>query len=185
MDILRHITNRSLAHIMRFSAHPQHFKESVAEHSFFTTYITAILCKLLKEEGIEVDAEKAIFMSLVHDSEERFSGDILSPFKNYSPKVNEAIREVNFELIQEAFEGLPDSVKNDFIALWSEEGEGESIEAEIVKKADRLSLLSKCKEEVAAGNEFFREIYEDQLKLLNKDEKPWWHAIKKKVLSLE
>ncbi|MCP6726501.1 MAG: HD domain-containing protein [Patescibacteria group bacterium] len=183
MDILRHIKNRSLAHIVRYSAHPQHFGESVAEHSFYTAYITAILCRLLKEEEVEINTEKAISMALVHDAEEMFSGDILGPFKHYSEEVTSAIRKVNLEIIQDAFEGLPESLSNHFIALWTEEGEGESIEAQVVKKADRLSLIAKCAEEVHAGNEFFKEMYENQLALLNRDDKPWWNKIKAKVLS--
>jgi len=183
MDILRHIKDRSLAHIIRYSSLPKHFKESVAEHSFYTTYITLILCRLLKEEEMEIDAEKAISMALIHDSEEKFSGDILSPFKNYSGEVTDAIRKVNLELIRDAFEGLPTSLTNHFVSLWAEEGEGVSIEAQVVKMADRLSLIAKCGEEVKAGNEFFQEIYEDQLARLNRDDKPWWNKIKGKVLS--
>ena len=183
MDILRHIKNRSLAHIVRYSAHPQHFSESVAEHSFYTAYIAAILCRLLKEEDVEIDTEKTISMALVHDAEEVFSGDILGPFKHYSKEVTEAIRKVNVEIIQDAFEGLPNSLRNHFVSLWVEEGEGVSIEAQVVKMADRLSLIAKSGEEVNAGNEFFREMYEDQLALLNRDDKPWWNAIKAKVLS--
>ncbi len=183
MDILRHIKNRSLAHIIRYSAHPQHFGESVAEHSFYTAYITAILCRLLKEEEVNIDAEKAISMALVHDAEEMFSGDILGPFKHYSDEVTEAIRKVNLDIIRDAFEGLPNSLTNHFVALWVEEGEGVGIEAQVVKMADRLSLIAKCAEEVKAGNEFFQEMYDEQLARLNRDDKPWWNTIKAKVLS--
>lgn len=182
-DIFDHILNRSLAHITRFSAHPQHFEESVAEHSFFTAYITAILCHLLKEQEEKIDTAKAVSMALVHDVEEMFSGDILSPFKHYSPEVTSAIRKVSVEVIEGAFKGLPTSLKEHFISLWTEEGEGKGIEAQVVKMADRLSLLAKCAEEVKAGNEFFKEIYELQLRSLKGDKLPWWGEIKEKVLS--
>lgn len=182
-DMFEHIKNRSLAHITRFSAHPQHFEESVAEHSFFTAYITALMCRLLQEQGEKIDATKAISMALVHDMEEMFSGDILGPFKHYSPEVTKAIRKVNIEVIKGAFKGLPESLREHFISLWTEEGKGESIEAQVVKMADRLSLVAKCAEEVKAGNEFFKEIYERQLKVLNEEGQSWWGKIKAKVLS--
>ncbi len=103
LPIFKHILNRSLAHVVRFSAKPQHFSESVAEHSFYVAYIARILCDLIKGNGRIVDAEKVITMALVHDMEEMYSGDILSPFKHYSEKVRAAIREVNQEVVKEAF----------------------------------------------------------------------------------
>ncbi|MDP3900962.1 MAG: HD domain-containing protein [bacterium] len=178
-----HILNRALAHIMRFSSHPQHFPESVAEHSFYTAYFTLILCRMLEREGEKIDTAKAISMALVHDAEEMFSGDILGPFKHHSQEVTEAVRKVNLELIQDAFEGLSEDVASHLISLWSEEGKGESMEAQVVKMADRLSLLSKCAEEVKAGNTFFENIYEAQFKQLSEDSKPWWSKIKKEVLN--
>ncbi|MBI2112960.1 MAG: HD domain-containing protein [Candidatus Wildermuthbacteria bacterium] len=184
MDIFSHILNRSLAHVMRFSSKPQHFKESVAEHSFFVAYFTCILCDLLKEAGQDINSEKALRMALVHDLEEVFSGDILSPFKHYSQEVTAAIRKVNLEIIQEAFQGLPAKLSAHYISLWTEEGEGKSIEAKVVKIADKLSLLGKCAEEVKAGNEFFKDMYEWQLQSLRGYDAPWWNLVKQKVLSV-
>lgn len=181
--MFKHILNRALAHIVRFSATPQHFPESVAEHSFYTSYFTALICKLLEGKGENVDTAKAISMALIHDTEERFSGDILSPFKHYSPEVTNAIKKVNNEVIDISFEGLPDSLKEYYISLWKEEGKGESIEARVVKMADRLSLISKSAEEVKAGNKFFVDIYEDQLKAFQEYDYPWWVKIRDDVLS--
>lgn len=183
MNIFDHILNRSIAHIVRFSTTPRHFSESVAEHSFYVAYITAILSKLAKAKGHQVDHAKAISMALVHDMEEQFSGDILGPFKSFSPEVKTAIRKVNKEVIHQCFEGLPESLQNHFVALWIEEGEGESAEAQIVKAADRLALVAKCYEEVKTGNEFFRHIYEGSLHTLRTTKLPWWDDIKDEVLA--
>ncbi|MEK7178775.1 MAG: YfbR-like 5'-deoxynucleotidase [Patescibacteria group bacterium] len=184
-SIFNHITNRSLAHVIRFSSHPQHFQESVAEHSFFTAYITAILCDLVSESGTSVNAEKAIAMALIHDSEEVFSGDILSPFKHHSPAVKEAIRDVNKELIKEVFEDLPEGLREKYTGLWNEEGRQEGIEAQIVKVADRLSLVGKCAEEMKAGNQFFKNMHDHELRVLEEDGAEWWVKIKGEVLGRE
>ncbi|MBI1984492.1 MAG: HD domain-containing protein [Candidatus Wildermuthbacteria bacterium] len=184
-SIFSHILNRSLAHVMRFSSKPQHFKESVAEHSFFVAYIVSILCELLKEAGEKIDAEKALRMALVHDIEETFSGDILGPFKHHSLEVSLAIQKVNKEVIAETFQNLPQSLAGHFVSLWTEEGEGKSIEAQVVKSADRLSLIAKCAEEVKTGNTFFKEIYETQLSSLRQYHVSWWDKIKGKVLPRE
>lgn len=180
--IFKHIQNRSLAHVMRFNLKPQHFPESVADHSYFVAYIVAILLKLLEKQGIEVNKEKALQMALVHDMEEIYSGDIVTPFKYYSPEVTEAIKKVNQELIGDVFHDLPEDTAFHFISLWNEEGKGETIEAQVVKVADKLSLVSKCEEEVQVGNEHFKGIYDTGLKFLDEYDKPWWQKIKKEIL---
>lgn len=179
---MAHIEDRSLAHIARFSSRPQHFPESVADHSFFVTYITSVLCELLRMRGEKVDSEKAITMALLHDMEERFSGDILSPFKHHSKEVNSAIRVVNRKLISGVFEGLPKHIEKQYTALWNEEGRQKSVEAQVVKMADRLSLLAKCKEEMDAGNSFFTEIYKREHKKVIENKQRWFKIIRADVL---
>ena len=182
--IFDHILDRSLAHVTRFNSFPQHFQESVAEHSFFVAYIVTILIQLLEKQGVEVDKAKAVSMALVHDIEEKFSGDILSPFKHYSQEITSTVRKVNQEIIKQSFEGLPESLAAHYIALWTEDSEGESRESQIVKTADKLSLISKCAEEVKVGNEFFQQIYEDQVRGLREYDVEWWQKIKEQVLPI-
>jgi len=167
---------------MRFSATPQHFPESVAEHSFYTAYIVSLLCDLAEQKGAKFNRGKTISMALVHDTEEMFSGDILTPFKHYSPEVKEIIQKVNREVVPQVFENLPEDMREKYVALWNEDSKGESMEAQMVKVADRLSLLSKCAEEVKVGNGYFENIYESQLKLLKEYDASWWKKIKDQVL---
>lgn len=182
MNIFSHFLPRSLAHVRRFNLEPQHFPESVAEHSFFVAYITTILCNLLEEAGESVEKEKAVEMALIHDMEESFFGDILTPFKHYSAEITSAIRKVNEEVITQIFQDLPPALASHYITLWNEEGKGETIEAQVVKIADKLSLISKCAEEMKIGNEFFRKIYDKELEGLRVYDKPWWAKIKERVL---
>ena len=182
MTIFPHILNRGLAHVIRFSATPQHFPESVAEHSFYTAYYVSLLCDLLQKAGESVDREKAISMALIHDMEEMFSGDILSPFKHYSPEVRASIQKVNKEAMPQVFENLPKHMQEKYIALWNEDSEGKSVEAQTIKAADHLSLLSKCVEEVKVGNQFFEKIYQEHLQFLLGYEPSWWQSIKNQVL---
>ena len=182
MKLFDHIMGRSLAHSVRYSSTPQNFPESVAEHSFFTAYIASVLCNLLEKEGVEVDRARAIEMALVHDVEEQLSGDILGPFKHYSPEVREAITKVNKEVIPHVFEGLPKDLRNYYITLWTEDNVGETLEAQIVKMADKISLVSKCEEEIKVGNDFFEDILSGQIESLKEDEKDWWLKIRSQVL---
>lgn len=182
MNIFSHIVNRGLAHVVRFSSTPQHFPESVAEHSFYTAYYVSLLCDILEKVDVAVNRERALTMALIHDTEEMFSGDILNPFKHYSLDVKAAIQKVNEEVIPQMYEGLPEDMQEKYIAIWNEESKGESMEAQVVKIADRLSLLTKCKEEVKVGNDFFEKIYEGQLKYLRSFDTPWWQKIKDQIL---
>lgn len=181
--IFDHLLNRNLAHVTRYNNRPQHFPESVAEHSFYVSYFTLIICELLEKKKMHVSKEKALKMAIIHDAEEGYSGDILNPFKHYNEKVYQAIKEVDRELIKEVFLDLPESLRVEFINTWSEESKGETAEAQIVKVADKLSLLSKCFEEIQAGNNYFEEIYKLQLSSLKKLDFSWWGKIKEDMLS--
>ena len=181
-DTFNHFLNRSLAHVKRFNSQPQHFPESVAEHTFYVAYFTIILSSFLKRAGEPVDETKAIKLALLHDMEEAISGDILNPFKHYNDEVLSAIRKVNKETIGLMFEDLPKDLGAELIEIWNEDLERETKESQIIKVADRLSLIAKCYEEIKAGNGFFEPIYERELGKLYKLELSWWQKIKDDIL---
>jgi 5'-deoxynucleotidase len=183
MSLFNYFLNRNLAHVKRFNNRPLLFPESVAEHSFYTAHFTQIICWALKKKKIEIDSQKALSMALIHDAEEGFSGDILNPFKHFNEKIAGAIREVNEETIGMMFEELPKELSKELIDLWHEEQKRESVESQVVKLADSLSLLSKCFEEIEAGNSNFHEIYRKVIKDLNVQKYPWWRKIKGEILA--
>jgi len=124
----------------------------------------------------------ALKIALLHDMEERFSGDILTPFKHYNEDVLNAIRKVNEEMIQLVFEDLPPKLREEFVGLWNQDIALTTREAQIVKVADKLSLLSKCYEEIKIGNEYFKPIYEREVERLAALPWPWWQEIKEHIL---
>jgi 5'-deoxynucleotidase len=178
-----HFLNRNLAHVVRFNNRPQLFPESVAEHSYYVAYFTMLLTSVMKKNKISVDAQKAVQMAMIHDAEEGFSGDILNPFKHYNDKVFAAIREVNREMIAEMFVDLPKALSTEIVDLWKEENAATSVEAQVVKIADKLSLLSKCHEEIQTGNNYFKDIYSRELKELKTLKWPWWAKIRPQILT--
>ena len=180
--IFKYISDRTLSHIIRFNRMTQHFPEDVAEHSFYTAHFTQILCDLLAVRKIKIDALRAISMALLHDQEEALTGDIITPTKRGSEKISEAIDELNKDLIKLRFEGLPESLARAYVKLWLEEEASQTIEAQIVKVADKLSLIAKCFEEIEAGNSYFEEIYKEQFTSLKKLDYPWWKKIRSSVL---
>lgn len=183
MSFFNYLLNRSLAHVKRFNNRPLHFPESVAEHSYYVAHYTQLICWLLGKRGVKIDTQKAVSMALIHDAEEGFSGDILNPFKHFNDKVAQAIKEVNEETIGMMFEDLPKDASKELIDLWHEEQGRITIESQIVKVADTLSLVSKCFEEIEAGNTYFQEIYKRELANLKNLDFDWWQGIKKELLA--
>ncbi len=181
-NVFEHFLDRSLAHVVRFNSRPQHFPESVAEHSFYVTYFASILLFFLKRAGEEVSEARTLKIALIHDMEEAFSGDILTPFKHYNDEVLATIRKVNQETISKLLKKLPDELSQEFIELWNEELKQESKEAQVAKLSDKLSLIAKCYEEMKVGNEFFRPIYDRELSKLYNLEYGWWQKIKGEIL---
>lgn len=180
--VFEHFLDRSLAHVIRFNSRPQHFPESVAEHTFYVAYFSALLISFLRKAGDQVDEAKVLKMALVHDMEESFSGDILTPFKHFNDEIVQAIDKVNQQAIKLVFENLPPDLQGEYIALWTENGEHKTTEAQIVKIADKISLLAKCREEMRAGNDYFRRIYERDLERIREYEYPWWQKVRAEII---
>ena len=107
-------------------------KESIAEHSFSTTFIAYVMSQLEPK----VDALKLTTMCLVHDLPEARIGDLNTVHKTYV-SANEA------KAVKDTTEDLPFGAS---IALLIDEfNEGSSPEAKLAHDADQLSLILELK----------------------------------------
>ena len=109
--------------------------ESIAEHSFGVAFTTMLLVDAVRAEGETVDGERALRMAIVHDMAEARTGDIPMPQK--TPELAGKLHEVESAVIG----GLLDASS---IALWQEVERGESLEARIVKAADKIQMMAKA-----------------------------------------
>ena len=107
-------------------------KESIAEHSFSTTFIAYVLSQLEPT----VDALKLTTMCLVHDLPEARIGDLNTVHKTYVT-ANEA------KALRDTTEGLPFGAS--IVSLLDEYNEGRSAEAKLAHDADQLSLILELK----------------------------------------
>jgi putative hydrolase of HD superfamily len=113
-------------------------KETVAEHSWHL----ALICWLLqnefeKESNVKLDLMKMMKMCLMHDLVEIDAGDPSAWDKDPLIKNKKSAREKESAI--KRFGNLPGLLSSEFLALWHEHENGESLEAILVKAVDRLN----------------------------------------------
>jgi putative hydrolase of HD superfamily len=109
--------------------------ESIAEHSFGVCVVAMLLVDDLRAHGTAVDGEKVLRMAIVHDAAEACTGDIPMPAK--TDELSKALEEAEGKLLERT---LPPAQ----LALWREVEEGATLEARIVKAADKIQMLIKA-----------------------------------------
>jgi len=113
-------------------------KESVAEHSFCTTFIAYVMS--LMEPG--VDALKLISMCLIHDLPEARIGDLNTVHKQY-------VTADETRALDDATRGL--AFSRNLKDLMQEYNEGISKEARLAHDADQLALVLELKDLMDIG----------------------------------
>ena len=112
--------------------------ESVAEHSFCTTFIAYVMSEL--EPG--VDARKLISMCLLHDFAEARVGDLNTVHKKY-------VRADEPAALADASRGL--AFGQNMKDLVREYNEGRTTEAKLAHDADQLALILELKDLMDIG----------------------------------
>ncbi len=160
---------RSLMTVGRFSVYKCHFREDVAQHSYFTAVYAMILADLERGKGTEVDVEKLLRMALLHDAEEARTGDIHHPFKHQDAPFAETLDNRALEWFENLMGGLPEDLAHDYIRLRRASREVSANEAGILKAADKIEALLWAYEEYLLGNVHVRRalIVEDILSKLD------------------
>ncbi len=122
--------------------------EDVAQHSFETVSITLLLGDLSDKN---IDLEKALKMATLHDWAEAITGD-------FSKELTEQIgaekkKEIEESVLENLFEDENISQKEEYLDLWRDYSEEESIEAILVKIADKLSILLEVSKLLKQGKD--------------------------------
>jgi putative hydrolase of HD superfamily len=108
--------------------------ESVADHSYGVALVALLLTDAVRDEGEAVDGERVLRMALVHDAPEARTGDVPMPSK--TAESVRALAEVEERLARELLPG-------DLADAWREAEQGTSLEARIVKAADKVQMMIK------------------------------------------
>ncbi len=163
------ISIRALMTVGRFSVYKCHFREDVAQHSYFTALYAMILADLEKQRGVPIDIERLLRMALLHDAEEARTGDIHHPFKHQDVQFAGSLNEKALEWFERLMGSLPKELAQSYVAFRRLSEDASLKETSIVKAADKIEALLWAYEEYLLGNEHVRRerIVEDILSKLD------------------
>ena len=108
-------------------------RESTAEHS----WRLAMLLMVIREDFKDLDIDKAIKMSLVHDLGELYDGDISAKLQND----NDNKAEMEEKAMRRMLTILPENLAENIYDLWKEYNECSTKEAKLVKAMDKLETI--------------------------------------------
>jgi putative hydrolase of HD superfamily len=160
---------RSLMTVGRFSVYKCHFREDVAQHSYYTALYAMVLADLEQKRGTKVDVERLLRMALLHDAEEARTGDIHHPFKHQDAAFAEKLDDRALEWFENLMGSLPPDLAHEYIRLRRSSREISATEVSILKAADKIEALLWAYEEYLLGNVHVRKalIVEDILSKLD------------------
>jgi len=109
--------------------------ESVADHSYSMAIIGMVISDLQN-----YDSEKIIKMILLHDLAESKIGD-------HTPEElsKEEKKKLENNAFDEIIKDLPDLIKSQYLQIWQEYQENNSLESKIVHQIDKLEMAIQAK----------------------------------------
>lgn len=130
--------------------------ESVAAHSFGVSLTAMLLADEIKLRGVEIDIERVLRMSILHDWAETRIGDMPRTATHYfgANTRKEAETAAFAEIVEEL------TTKTILIALHHDYEKRESLEARLVKAADIIDLLVQAYALERAGARGLDEFWE-------------------------
>lgn len=108
--------------------------ESIADHSYGVAVVTMLLVDAVRATGESIDGERALRMALLHDAAEARTGDV--PMPNKTPELSAALEKVEETIVA----GL---LPPPHLEQWREAEAGKTLEARIVKAADKIQMMVK------------------------------------------
>jgi putative hydrolases of HD superfamily len=131
--------------------------ESVASHSFGVAFIAMLLADRAEARGMTINIERVLRMALLHDLHEVRMGDLPNTIKQYfdSSSLKAADERIATEILTNL--GSPG---RKYIEIWRDYEDRVSLEARLVKAADKLDLLLQAYEYEKGGARHLQEFWE-------------------------
>ena len=93
-------------------------------------------------------------LAMYHDCSEILTGDMPTPIKYYNPEIKEAYKEVEAVANKKLLGMLPEDLRPDYKPFFDHSDEDPEL-LKLLKAADKISALIKCREEISLGNKEF------------------------------
>ena len=168
-------TLHTMVYHMRYSGAHVIRKENVAEHSYFVTMIADLIAQdiRIKHNEVKIDQLKLLHMALYHDTEEAYTGDLITPVKNKSQTLRDEWDKLCSIMMQEGLQhDFPgqEHIKNHILSIHTmyETGKNEVLENQIVKFADGFQSLVYLLREIGFGNQYVVPIIQNIIQSLQK-----------------
>jgi 5'-deoxynucleotidase YfbR-like HD superfamily hydrolase len=131
--------------------------ESVAAHTFGVAFIAMLLADRAVARGLPVNVERVLRMALLHDLSEVRTGDLPNTIKQYfeSSMLKAADERVVTDILTKL--GVDG---NGYLQIWRDYEDRVSLEARLVKAADKLDLLLQAYEYEKGGARNLQEFWE-------------------------
>lgn len=129
-------------------------EESLSQHCLEVAAVAHALAVIGNRRlGKSYDASKAALLGIYHDMPEILTGDMPTPVKYYNKEIRRSFGEIETAAQRALLSSLPEDLRGDYEELLVPD---ESTElSRLVKAADKISALIKCREETGSGNKEF------------------------------
>ena len=154
--------------IYRWGMKRNAIQENIIEHSYEVSVIAhglGIISNRLYDNDIDVNA--LAVSALYHDCSEVLTGDLPSPIKYHNKKIRDAYKEVEYTAEREMLSTLPVELQDDYHNYLLHENIPSEF-TRLIKAADIIASLIKCKAEINAGNSEFKQAVQDTGERLTK-----------------
>lgn len=144
---------------LMYSVHP----ENLSTHSLEVALCAHALAMIGNERfDKSYQPDRIATKALYHDVPEIFTGDIPTPVKYYSRETHESYTAVEDAALEKLFTMLPAELRPSYEALFDYTPD----EKKLIKAADKICALLKCRDEAHFGNPEFREAEKSLLQSL-------------------
>jgi putative hydrolase of HD superfamily len=130
--------------------------ESVADHAYRATALVMVLADWMVAAGADVDAARALRMAQIHEIGEAIIGDI--PQSADSP-LSAGLKHTAESAAVGTLTAPLGDVGREYRRLWEEFEAGETVEARLVRAADKLEMLIQAREYEQVGFRCLEEFW--------------------------
>ncbi len=165
LSVMEHVLRLKRFHRSGWCYYGVFSPESIADHSFSVSFLSLLLVRFYRARGYEVDEVKVLKMAILHEIGEARLGDLQLDARRLLGM--EHISRVEERAVTEILESFPD-----LIDTWREFESGDSMEALIVKIADKLELMLQALDYEKRGAKNLDKIFDDYENRKNFDRLP-------------